>query len=447
MATAKPRRRLPLVTTLIDNFGFSPGLASIAAVFIACVCVLAVVWIVKSAPPRTITITSGPDGSSFRRWADSYQKALAQHGVTLKILPSAGSLDNLHRLQSSGSGADIGFVAGGYAKDEEVAGLVSLGSISNQPLWVFYRGDAEITLLSQLEGKRIAVGTEGSATRPLALALLKSNGITGAPTVFSDLDATSAAEALIAGQLDAVFMSGDSASLQTLRGLMRGRDVRVFSFNQADAYQRRHSFLNKIPLPQGSIDLGKNIPAQDVMLVGPTVELVAREALHSALSDLLLDVAKKVHGRPGLMQRGGEFPALTERDIPLSDDAVRYFKSGKGFFYRMVGSFWVASLLNRLLVAIVPLALVIIPALKILPIAYRLRIQLRFYRCYRPLLRIEQETFGQLSPERAKELLGQLEDIEDTVNHLKIPASFADRFYWLRAHLISVRERVRSAAA
>jgi TRAP-type uncharacterized transport system substrate-binding protein len=444
MATSKPRRRFPLVTTLIDNFGFSPGLALVAAIFITCACLLAVAWVVQSAPPRNLKLASGPEGSSFHRWATSYQKELAKHGVTLEIIPSSGSLDNLHRLQSAE--ADIGFVAGGSMKEENLTGLMSLGSISNQPLWIFYRDEAPIQRLSQLEGRRIAIGTEGSATRALALAMLQSNGLTGAPTVFSDLDSSSAAEALLAGKLDAVFLMGDSASTQTLRSLVRAPGVQLFSFSQADAYQRRYAFLNRIPLPQGSIDLGKNLPAQDVTLVGPTVELVAREELHAALSDLLLDVAKQVHGRAGLLQRRAEFPALTERDIPLSDEAVRYFKSGKGFLHRVVGSFWVASLLNRLLVVVVPLALVIIPAIRLLPVAYRLRIQLRLYRCYRPLLRIEQESFEPLTTERAKELLERLDEIEDAVNHLKIPASFADRFYWLRTHLLSVRDRVQAAA-
>lgn len=445
MPTPKTRRRLPLVTTLIDNFGFSPGLALIVAVFIMVLCLLALVWVVKSAPPRKLTLASGPEGSSFHRWAGAYQEALAKHGVTLEIVPTDGSLDNLHRLQSADSDVDIGFVTGGFPKDEDLTGIVSLGSVGNQPLLVFYRGEP-IERLSQLDGRRLAVGPEGAAARALSLALLESNGITGESTTFSDLDSASAADALLAGELEAIFLMSDTVSFRTLRTLVRSPDVRLLNFAQADAYQRRHPFLNKIPLPQGSIDLGKNLPAQDVMLVGPTVELVARESLHSALSDLLLDVARQVHGKPGLLQRAGEFPALTERDIPLSDDAVRYFKSGRGFFYRLVGSFWVASLINRLLVAVVPLALVIIPAIRLLPVAYRMGIQLKLYRCYRPLLRIEQETFGPLQAERARELLARLDEIEDSVNHLKIPASFADRFYWLRAHLLSVRERVQAVA-
>jgi TRAP-type uncharacterized transport system substrate-binding protein len=392
-------------------------------------------------------LTSGPEGSSFHRWGAAYQKALAKHGVTLEIIPSAGSLDNLRRLQAPDSAVDIGFVSGGIAKEENLENLMSLGSIAYQPLWVFYRSPAPITLLSQLTGKRIGVGVAGSGTRELALTLLQANGISGAPTTFSDLDADAAAEALLKGQLDAVFLMGDSASLQTLRGLVRAPEVQLFTFTQADAYVRRNAYLNKIMLPQGSIDLGKNLPANDVTLIGPTVEFVARDGLHSALSDLLLEVAKGVHGRSNLLQKRGEFPAALEHEFPLSDDAVRYYKSGKSFLYRAVGSFWVASLLNRVLVAVVPLILVLIPAMRMLPVIYRLGIQLRLYRCYRPLLRIERESFNPLTVGRVEELLRELDEIEVAVNRLKVPASFADRFYWLRSHLSFVRDRLKAASA
>jgi TRAP-type uncharacterized transport system substrate-binding protein len=391
-------------------------------------------------------LTSGPEGSSFHRWALAYQKALAAEDVTLQIVPSRGSLDNLERLQSDTGKVDIGFVAGGLVKENELHGVVSLGSVAYQPLMVFYRSAAPITRLSELAGQRLAVGGAGSGTRALATTLLQANGITGAPTTFVDLDATAAAEALVEGSLDAVFLMGDSAPIQTLRTLMRASNIRLFSFTQADAYVRRNAELNKITLPQGSIDFGINLPAQDVVLIGPTVELVARKNLNSAISDLLLDKAKTVHGRAGLFQQRGEFPAPLEHQIPLSDDARRYYKSGLGFFHRTVGSFWLGSLVNRLLVVVVPLALVLIPAIRYLPVMYRVSIQLRLYRCYRPLLRVERETFEPLTAERVEELRGRIDEIEATVNRLKVPASFADRFYWLRSHIAFVRQRLEKAA-
>jgi TRAP-type uncharacterized transport system substrate-binding protein len=447
MDPSPEKKRFPIVTMLVETFGFSPALASTVALFIVLVCGLTLIWVVRSAPPEKIVLTSGPKGSSFQRWAEAYQKAFATRGFTLEIRPSAGSLDNLQRLQSADSGVDLGFVAGGLAKAENLQDLISLGSVAFQPLMIFYRSPAPITRLSELEGKRLAIGAAGSGTRALATTLLQANGITGEPTIFLDLDAGAAATALLEDKLDAVFLMGDSAPIQTQRTLIRAPNIQLFHFAQADAYVRRNAFLNKIELPMGSIDLGKNYPAQDVMLIGPTVELVARQGLNSAVSDLLLDVAKDVHGRAGLLQKRGEFPAPLEHEIPLSDDARRYYKSGLGITYRVMHSFWLANLLNRILVAVVPLALVLIPAIRFLPVAYRLSIQLRLYRHYRPLLRLERETFTSLTPERARELLAHLDNIEENVNRLKVPASFADRFYWLRSHIIFVRERLKAIAA
>ena len=233
--------------------------------------------------------------------------------------------------------------------------------------------------------------------------------------------------------------------MQTLRTLVREPGVQLFNFTQADAYVRRYPYLSKIELPEGSIDLGKNLPAQTVSLIGPTVELVARKELNSALSDLLLEVAQEVHGTAGLLQKRGEFPAPLEHEITISDDALRYYKSGKGFFYRAVHSFWLASLLNRIVVAIVPLVLVFVPAIRFFPVLYRWSIQLRIYRSYRPLLRLERDASGPLTRGQAQELLRQLDAIEANVNHLNVPASFASQFYELRGHIAFVRQRLTAS--
>ncbi len=445
MKSPKPSKHSAIVLSLTETFGFSPLLASVVVALVAALTVIAVIWLVQSAPPRTLVLASGPDGSSFQRWGFEYQKALATHGVTLKVQPSAGSLDNLKQLRAASAPADIGFVAGGATGGQKLVGLVSLGSIAYQPLMIFYRSATPIALLSELAGKRVAVGADGSATRALALQLLQANGITGAPTVFSDLDSDAAAAALVAGKLDAVFLMGDSASIQTLRNLVHTPDVQLFDFRQADAYVRHYSYLNKLELPAGSFDLGKNLPTHDVELIGTTVELVARDNLNPALSDLLLEVAQQVHGRAGLLQKLGEFPAPEENDFPVSEDAQRYYKSGKGFFYRAIPSFWLASLASRLLVVVVPLALILVPAIRMLPAVYRLSIRLRILRCYRPLLRVERDLLGPLDAKQAKALLQRVDEIEETVNHLKIPASFADQFYELRTHVAFVRQRLHAA--
>ena len=280
------------------------------------------------AVPNTLTITAGPAGSSFYRTAEKYKKILAKDGVTLNILESDGSPENLQRLASAQPSADIGFVLGGELKDGNAQNLMSLGSINYQPLMIFYHGKVR-HLLSEFAGARIDIGAQGSGARTLALDMLKANGIEpkGA-TSFIQVDAKDPGKDLNENRLDVIFMMGDSTSSQLLRKLLRSPKIHLFNVTQADAYVRRIGYLNKLVLPMGSLDLGKNLPSQDLNLLAPTVELIARDSLHPALSDLLLEAAREVHSGPGLFRKRGEFPVPLEHEFRLSPDAARYYASG-----------------------------------------------------------------------------------------------------------------------
>src|SRR5436190_513436 len=290
-----------------DTFGLSRITATITFGLLAGILLFACFWFFRSAPPSTVIITSGPPGSSFETNAFKYKQILASNGVTLKILPSHGSLENLQRLTDPSFRVDIGFVQGGITNGPDDRKLVSLGSVSYQPLMVFYRG-TNLNLLSDFKGKRLAVGSPGSGTRTLALVLLHLNGIEpGGSTALLDLEAEPAVKALLEGIVDAVFLMGESASPQSMRRLLLTDGIQIFDFTQADGYTRRISYLNKLQLPKGSIDFGKNIPTQDVRVIGPTVELLGRHKLHPALIDLLIEAAQEVHGGASLLKRKGEF--------------------------------------------------------------------------------------------------------------------------------------------
>jgi len=429
-----------------DFFGLGRAVTITTMVFVCCVVFGAAFWFFYSAPPRTLTITSGPDGSTFQRNAARYAKILARNGVKLNIIPSEGSQENLKRLIDPKFKVDIGFVQGGVAKGETIDKLVSLGSVFYEPLMIFYRSPKPIELLSQLKGKRLAIGPQGSGTRTLALALLDLNGIKpGEGTAMNEDDSDDAAKALLAGTVDVVFMMGDSASTQVMRTLMHTPTIHLYSFTQADGYVRRINYLSKLELPKGSIDFGKNIPSQDVYLIGPTAEIIARNDLHPALSDLLLEAAREIHGSATLLRRQGEFPAPLEHEYRISEDASRFYKSGKTLLYRYL-PFQLASLANRFLLIFVPMVVLLIPGLKIIPAIYRWRINLGIYRWYRALLALEKDLLSNINLEKQKELVERLDRIEQAVNAMKIPVSFAEQFYVLRGHIDFVRSRLMAKA-
>jgi hypothetical protein len=399
-----------------------------------------VIYFISSAPPTHITISAGAEESFPYQHALKYAQILKKSGITLKVLPSKGSSENLQRLSDPSSHVDIGFVQGGVS-DGKAENLVSLGSMSYQPLMIFYRGKS-MDLLSQLKGKKVVIGPIGSGVRSVALTVLSANGIKeNENTELLNMSAEEASKELLNHRIDAVFVMAESTPTPILRELLRSKDVHLFSFKQASAYVRKIHYLNVLEFPQGSIDLGLNLPSEDVLLVGPMIELIAVKNLHPALSDLILEAATEVHSRPGRFQKRGEFPNSLEHTFKVSDDAIRYYKSGKHFFYRYL-PFWLASILSRFLFASIPTLVILIPAIRSLPAFFRWRVQLRIRRYYRELLDLEQRYLLETDSAKQEQLRREFDQIEEKVNRSKIRAAFANQFYGLRGHINYVRDLV-----
>jgi hypothetical protein len=404
-----------------------------------------VIWLADPAPPKTITISAGPQDSSFLHVADEYKKILARNGITLKVLESDGSVQNLRRLIDPKQHVDVALVQGGVSDGLPTSSLISLGSVFYVPIVVFYRGKG-MTQLSELDGKRIAIGREGSGTRMLSLKLLEANGIgPGGNTTLIPLDGLQAATQLVAGNVDAALLSGDSTTRGLMLRLLSIPGISVMNFDEASAYTRLFPYLDEIDLPPGVLDLRRRIPAQTLHLIGPTVEIVARPNLHPAISDLLIEAALEVHGMPGLLQQAGEFPNPVAHEYPISDEATRYYKSGKSFLYRAL-PFWLASIADRILVLLLPMAVLLFPALRLIPALYGWRVRSRIYRYYGALIAIERSALDKSTEAERKVLLEQLDEIEESLNTLRMPLAHADAFYVLREHVGFVRAHLGETA-
>ncbi len=394
----------------------------------------------NSAPPTTLTMASGPKGSSFGQTAERYRQILAREGVTLTVVASQGSRDNLARLSDPEGKVDVGFVVGGETAASGVGHLVSLGSLSYQPLMIFYRGKTR-TLLSEFKHARLDIGLEGSGASALAQTLLDANGIqAGDGTQVGHRAPEASIQALLDGKIDAVFAMSDSTPTAMMRQLLRDPQIHLFDFVQAEGYTHRITYLNRLVLPRGAIDFGEDIPAEDVALIAPTVELVARKSLHPALSDLLLSAAREVHGRAGLFKKSGEFPAPIEHEFAISADATRYYASGRSFLYRSF-PFWIASLIERVIAIVVPMTIILVPGFKIAPAIFRWRVVSRIYRWYAVLQHIERDACERpLDAARCDELLHRLAHVEGTVTRISVPPAYGDLLYGLRSHIAVVRE-------
>ena len=401
---------------------------------------------VEPAPPKKIIITTGSDAGAYYAYAGRYAAILARNGITLEIRTSAGSLENLDRLEKDE--AQVGFVQGGVLEpkadpddEDSDSALVSLGSVFYEPVWIFYRGSRTVERLTDLRGKRIAIGQEGSGVRQLAQQLLAANELPPGDHLVP-LAGLKAAEELQQGRIDAAFIIA-AESAPVVQVLLRSPGIRVMSFSQADAYQRRFPFLTKLMLPQGVADLVRDYPPDDVTVLAPTANVIVRADLHPALQSLLLQAMTEVHGKSGFFNKAGEFPVYKDRLVPLSPEAGRYFKSGAPFLQRYL-PFWLAVLVDRLIVLLIPIVALLIPLLKVAPAIYSWRVRSKIFRCYGELKYLEDDLKLRFDAAKLPQYRSRLDGLDEEARGLRVPLAFTDLVYTLRVHVNLVRQTLKN---
>ncbi|TDG04902.1 C4-dicarboxylate ABC transporter substrate-binding protein [Paraburkholderia guartelaensis] len=406
-------------------------------------------WVVAivAAPAfqRTIVMTSGADNGIYRGFADHYAPILKRAGIKLDIRSSSGAVENYERLRDPNSAYEVGFIQSGTTSPKETDGLQTIAAVSYEPIWVFYRGDTTVDQLSQLRGKKISTGVPGSGLLNVAQVLLGYSGITSQNSTLLQMDAPAAYQALERGQIDAAFFIGrpDADMQKTLLN----SDLKLMSFAQADALVQKFPALSKIVLPRASTSVADDRPRNDVTLLAATALLVSKDTLHPALVYLLLDAAHAVHGGEDYFTPLGTFPNLKTEEFPISDESVRYFKSGQPFLYRYL-PFWLASVIERRLLILVPFAALLIGLLQALPRMLEARMKKRLVIWYREIKSLEDEVWSNSDPTRSQiaQWSEEIENIDANASRIRIPYRYFQDVYALKQAIGVVRDRITHVA-
>ncbi len=409
---------------------------------VAILAFLATAKFLKPAPPKSFSIATGRSDGAYYHFAKEYQKLLKKEGISLKIVTTAGSIEAL-KLLDKGK-VDVAFIQGGTAgKYINHTNLSSLASIFYEPLWVFYlRKLQNINYLYDLKGKTISIGEIGSGTKALSELLLKENDITKNNTNIKYLSSKESIKELQKGKLDALFMVVSPTS-ENIKKLLSNKNIKLFSFKRALAYKQKFLFLTDLTLGEGIIDLKKNIPSNNKVLLATTCTLVQNNNFNPELMKLLLKIAKKIHSKKTLFAPEGFFPNAKFTQIPINEDAKIYLLKGDSFLEKIF-PFRVAVTINRLIIFLIPLITLLLPFFKgILPI-YRWRIRYKIYRWYGQLNEIDKniEFMDIESIETSIKSIKELQkEIKEQTN---IPLSYMGEYYNLQLHIDLILKKLNN---
>lgn len=391
---------------------------------------------VGAPPPRVIRIATGAEDGAYYAFAQRYAQLLADDGITLEVVPTAGTIDNLALLTRGD--VSLALVQGGCATDADRADLQSLGGLFLEAVWVFTPRTSPVRRLNELEGKRVAVGPMGSGMQMLARQLLSANGVGESNATLIHVDTSDFTPLLLQGKLDAAIVVA-SAEAPVVRALAEQPGLTLLDLERTGAYGRVFSFLAPVTLDEGVLNLGRNIPPRDTRLVATAANLAARPDLHPALIPALLDAATRVHQAGGLLEEEQQFPSARLVDLPMNVDASRYIRNGPSFLYRWL-PYGTAVVLDRLKVLLLPLVALLLPLIRIAPPLYQWRVRSRVYRWYAAVRDIDLAISSE-APDVGS-LRNQLLALESDVASVSVPLAYTGEQYHLRLHIHLLQEEL-----
>lgn len=412
---------------------------------------LAAFWLssrYNPAPPRNITFSAGSSGGAYDAYTKLYAAELAKQGVTVTVLPSAGSLENIDNLLADTPKADVALVQSGVATAKQLESLQGIASVAYEPVWIFTHPKFKPSTLQDLSALNVALPKQGSGAWATVSSLFKSAKI-ATNSAWKDYAPKDAVAMLAAGGVDAVVLV---ASIQaTLVQELLSGSYHLMSFSHAQAIARTLPAYSVVTLPRGGILQAQDKPASDVQLIATQAILASRDDLHPALAYLLLDAAQRIHSGGSLLHAAGQFPSAKVGEFTVAEETTRYFKDGKPWLEKVL-PFWLANFIARLLLILIPLLAVAFPIVKLWPELEAFIAKRALQPHYNALHALEHSFFmrPEQHPEQHSELdkatcLSQLQALSATASATKVPSDHYKDRYALLQNIAVVIHRVQVA--
>jgi TRAP transporter TAXI family solute receptor len=396
---------------------------------------------IQPAPERKIVIAAGSVEGEYYKTALKYKKLLEEDKVEVTVLETSGSLQNAQLIREKK--ADIGFVQSGILTQEDSSLIESLATVYYEPIWIFYKNEGfSIEYVVQLISKKISIGAQNTGTSYLATQILNDNGLNASNTLLLNLSTQESKQKLLEGEIDAMIMviSPDSKVVQEL---LENPNINVLSIKRAKAYSMKYPYLENLVLHEGTMDLYKNLPYEEVNLLATTANLIVRKDMPFELIRLFLKKAKIIHSSKSLFASINQFPNIKNLDTTINEEALKYFKHGDSWL-ESIFPYWVASNIDRLKIMLIPLLTLMFPLFKGIVPLYTWTMRSKIYKWYEELNAIDKE-IPNLSQEDLQTKLDYLYTLQVEISeHTKVPLSFMGEYYNLLLHLEMILTKIKS---
>ena len=397
-----------------------------------------VIIYLKPFPFTGISIATSYKGGDWYQFGEGAISLLKERGINLEVVATSGTIENAEELNDPKSKVNAGFVYAAALSKDQQKGLYSLGSISYDPVWIFYRNELanKITTIQDLSKYKVSLPPKKSGSYILTKKLFQTNGI--------DIDSNPNFVSSSWEDLRANILS-DKADIYIfittmidplVEELIHSPNMTLFNFPGALAYQRKFDYLDAVTIPAGSINIEKKLPVRDISLIATTTTLAVRKDLHPSLQLALLMTSKQIIQDSSRLffSKRNEFPDYFDPSIPISPTARNYYNYGPPKTTEYL-PYWLVVFVDRFWFVLIVAFAIIYPLSKLNFHLRRFRFIIRERTHYEMLLNMEKEITGKkLSSEEKEKLLKKLDMInKQALQHFVPVGEEADYFLFVNA--------------
>lgn len=300
--------------------------ALVALVLLVFVLLVSRVNVSRSMRRLDVGVASGSKEGNYHAIVDDLAALAKKDQGTIRNVESAGSMDNVARLERAASGScDVAFALAQDGSDWGKSGKLELVARLPKAESVFFvgKGAGKLTTFAQLDRMKIGVGPEGSGVSRLARQILELPDFAGLGLSLQHHPLAEQLAMAERGELDLAVLVMDEDAPLVVKAV-RDQNLQIAPFAHVDVIARRVPHLRTGRIGAGQYEAVRLVPPIDTRVLRVETLIVGnRCAGRSATIDLLMVLSKRF---PELVKHNKDAPGT--QGLELSSTSRGFFEHG-----------------------------------------------------------------------------------------------------------------------